>query len=66
VKGPTVAVRRRSTVSHPDARVPRCSHAQSCPSDRYLRHANYLLRIDVLGAGSPATDRADATFRVGY
>ncbi len=32
--------------------------------DRYLRHANNLLRIDPLSAGSPATDRQDATFRV--
>lgn len=34
--------------------------------DRYLRHSNYLLRIDVLDTGSPAADRADATFQVGY
>jgi hypothetical protein len=32
--------------------------------DRYLRHANNLLRIDPIGAGSSATDRQDATFRV--
>ncbi|MFC6091053.1 AbfB domain-containing protein [Saccharothrix lopnurensis] len=31
--------------------------------DRHLRHANYLLRIDPV---STATDRADATFHVGY
>ncbi|TDC75955.1 glycoside hydrolase family 43 protein [Streptomyces hainanensis] len=34
--------------------------------DRYLRHADYLLRTDPLSASSPATDRADATFQVGY
>ncbi|WEH16607.1 AbfB domain-containing protein [Streptomyces sp. VNUA24] len=30
---------------------------------RYLRHSNYVLRIDPV---STATERADATFRVGY
>jgi hypothetical protein len=30
---------------------------------RYLRHANYVLRIDPV---STATDRQDATFRIGY
>jgi hypothetical protein len=30
---------------------------------RYIRHADYALRIDPL---STATDRADATFRIGY
>ena len=30
---------------------------------RYIRHSNYLLRIDPI---STATERADATFRVGY
>ena len=34
--------------------------------DRYLRHAGYVLRIDPLGGASPAADRQDATFRVGY
>jgi len=34
--------------------------------DSYLRHANFLLRIDVLGASSSASARADATFQVGY
>ncbi len=33
---------------------------------RYLRHSNYVLRIDVLSSSSAATDRQDATFRVGY
>jgi len=33
---------------------------------RYLRHYNYVLRIDVINGSSPATDRQDATFRVGY
>jgi hypothetical protein len=32
--------------------------------DRYLRHSGFLLRIDPLSAGSSATDRQDATFRV--
>ncbi|GAB3981174.1 glycoside hydrolase family 43 protein [Plantactinospora veratri] len=32
--------------------------------DRYLRHSGYLLRIDPLSAGSSASDRQDATFRV--
>ncbi|MDU0294168.1 glycoside hydrolase family 43 protein [Saccharothrix longispora] len=31
--------------------------------DRYLRHAGYVLRIDPI---STASDRADATFQVGY
>ncbi|OLF16351.1 glycoside hydrolase family 43 protein [Actinophytocola xanthii] len=31
--------------------------------DRHLRHAGYLLRVDPV---STATDRADATFRIGY
>lgn len=30
---------------------------------RYIRHSGYLLRIDPI---STATERADATFRVGY
>ncbi len=30
---------------------------------RYLRHSDYLLRIDPI---STATEQADATFRVGY
>ncbi|MFY1583822.1 glycoside hydrolase family 43 protein [Micromonospora sp. WMMD734] len=34
--------------------------------DRYLRHYAYLLRIDPLTGSSPATDRQDATFRIGY
>jgi hypothetical protein len=34
--------------------------------DRYLRHYSYVLRIDPLSSSSPATDRQDATFRVGY
>jgi hypothetical protein len=33
---------------------------------RYLRHSDYVLRIDVITSGSAATDRQDATFRVGY
>ncbi len=33
---------------------------------RYLRHAGFLLRIDVLSSSSPASDRADATFQIGY
>ncbi|MGC4804196.1 glycoside hydrolase family 43 protein [Micromonospora sp. DT233] len=33
---------------------------------RFLRHANNVLRIDVIGSGSPTTDRQDATFRIGY
>ena len=32
--------------------------------DRYLRHSNYVLRIDPISAASAATDRQDATFRV--
>ncbi|WP_198932955.1 AbfB domain-containing protein [Saccharothrix sp. CB00851] len=31
--------------------------------DRYLRHANYVLRIDPI---LTAVDRADATFQIGY
>ncbi|TDC08033.1 hypothetical protein E1265_33535, partial [Streptomyces sp. 8K308] len=34
--------------------------------ERYLRHANHVLRIDPLGPGSPAGDRADATFQICY
>ena len=34
--------------------------------DSYLRHANYLLRIDPLSASSSAADRQDATFRVTF
>ena len=34
--------------------------------DRYLRHSNYVLRIDPITSSSPATDKQDATFRVGY
>ncbi|MDT0343687.1 AbfB domain-containing protein [Streptomyces litchfieldiae] len=34
--------------------------------DRYLRHADYRLRVDPLSSGSPATDRQDATFHVGH
>jgi hypothetical protein len=30
-------------------------------TDRYIRHSNYLLRLDPV---STATDRADATFRI--
>ncbi len=33
---------------------------------RYLRHAGFVLRIDVLSSSSPASDRADATFQIGY
>jgi non-reducing end alpha-L-arabinofuranosidase len=33
--------------------------------DRYIRHADNLLRIDPVTSGSSATDRQDATFRVG-
>ena len=33
---------------------------------RYLRHANYVLRLDVITSSSSATDKQDATFRVGY
>ncbi|MGY3521162.1 AbfB domain-containing protein, partial [Micromonospora sp. PTRAS2] len=32
--------------------------------DRYLRHSNYVLRIDPLSAGSSEADRQSATFRV--
>ena len=32
--------------------------------DRYLRHTNYVLRIDPLSSSSSASDRQDATFRV--
>jgi len=35
-------------------------------SNYYLRHANYVLRIDPLSVSSSATDRADATFQIGY
>jgi hypothetical protein len=34
--------------------------------DRYIRHANYVLRIDPLSSSSAASDKQDATFRVGY
>jgi hypothetical protein len=34
--------------------------------DRYIRHSNYVLRIDPITAGSSTTDKQDATFRVGY
>ncbi|WSA13592.1 AbfB domain-containing protein [Streptosporangium subroseum] len=34
--------------------------------DRYIRHSNHVLRIDPITAGSSATDKQDATFRVGY
>ncbi|GAA3834629.1 hypothetical protein GCM10022226_65120 [Sphaerisporangium flaviroseum] len=34
--------------------------------DRYIRHYGYVLRIDPITSGSSATDRQDATFRVGY
>ena len=34
--------------------------------DRYLRHAGFQLRVDPVGAGSAAGDRADATFGVGF
>ncbi|MEU4218559.1 glycoside hydrolase family 43 protein [Actinoplanes sp. NPDC026623] len=34
--------------------------------DRHLRHFNYVLRIDPISAGSPATDRQDATFKITY
>lgn len=30
-------------------------------TDRYIRHSNYVLRLDPV---STATDRADATFRI--
>ncbi|WP_030437643.1 glycoside hydrolase family 43 protein [Actinoplanes subtropicus] len=33
---------------------------------RYLRHFNFVLRIDVISSSSSATDKQDATFRVGY
>jgi hypothetical protein len=32
----------------------------------HLRHAGFALRVDPLNAGSPAADRQDATFRIGY
>nr|WP_246107549.1 AbfB domain-containing protein [Saccharothrix saharensis] len=32
-------------------------------ADRYIRHADYVLRIDPI---STTADRADATFQVGY
>jgi hypothetical protein len=34
--------------------------------DRYVRHSNYLLRIDPLGPGSALAARQDATFQVAY
>ncbi|MFI1995500.1 AbfB domain-containing protein [Actinoplanes sp. NPDC020271] len=34
--------------------------------DRYLRHNNYVLRIDPITSSSAATDKQDATFRIGY
>lgn len=34
--------------------------------DRYLRHANCVLRIDPVSSSSSTTDKQDATFRVGY
>lgn len=34
--------------------------------NHYIRHANYALRIDPLSTSSSATDRADATFQIGY
>ncbi|GID30911.1 glycoside hydrolase family 43 protein [Paractinoplanes brasiliensis] len=34
--------------------------------DRYLRHYGYVLRIDPITSSSPATDKQDATFRIGY
>jgi hypothetical protein len=34
--------------------------------DRYVRHAGYVLRIDPITGSSPAADKQDATFRVGY
>jgi hypothetical protein len=34
--------------------------------DRYLRHYSYVLRIDPITSSSPATDKQDATFRIGY
>lgn len=33
---------------------------------RYIRHYNYVLRIDPISSSSSATDKQDATFRVGY
>ncbi|MFC4587019.1 glycoside hydrolase family 43 protein [Sphaerisporangium corydalis] len=33
---------------------------------RYIRHYNYVLRIDPITTASSATDKQDATFRVGY
>ncbi|GLY00492.1 MULTISPECIES: glycoside hydrolase family 43 protein [Actinoplanes] len=34
--------------------------------DRYLRHSAYVLRIDPITSASAATDKQDATFRVGF
>ncbi len=34
--------------------------------DRFIRHSNFVLRIDPITASSPAVDRQDATFHVGF
>ncbi|MFY1632971.1 AbfB domain-containing protein [Solwaraspora sp. WMMB335] len=34
--------------------------------ERHLRHANYVLRLDPVSSTSPALDRQDATFHIGY
>jgi hypothetical protein len=34
--------------------------------DHYIRHADYVLRIDPLAEDSPVRDREDATFQIGY
>ena len=34
--------------------------------DRYLRHAEFVLRIDPISSSSSATSKQDATFRIGY
>ncbi|MBT0773275.1 AbfB domain-containing protein [Kineosporia sp. J2-2] len=35
-------------------------------STHYIRHSGFVLRIDALSSASAATDRQDATFRIGY
>ncbi|MEE1940062.1 glycoside hydrolase family 43 protein [Streptomyces sp. TRM 70361] len=34
--------------------------------DHHIRHTGFRLRIAPVGSGSPAADRQDATFRIGY
>lgn len=35
-------------------------------ASKVVRHANYVLRVDAVGASSTATAKADATFQIGY